>query len=579
MSDTARVTDVTEVHLRRYADIYRVTPVLNHQGLPDDFELLKRADLDDIYQHNSLMVCATGRIYCSQPEETRTIERVRNLLTASGAFKREELRVVPTHRSVIENVIEQGEAEAQEYRQERNELQDEEKSRARNDIESLIKDAMRIGSSDIHIHVRGSRASISMRIDGALKHIHSAWTAPHAQAMCSAVVDGIAGDSDGVATHFKINEPVDATAKLKIDGEALKIRFASTPRSGGFKAVLRILKSFKRGSLTLSELGYLDEQRLVIEQIAAAPQGLVMVGGPTGSGKTTTLALVMDLFGDDKAMYSYEDPVEIENERICQVMVEPESPTCNWVAHSKNTLRMDPDIIQYGELRANEVAEQIVNAASTGHLVLATVHTNSAPLIVQRLNDLGIEYRRLGEPEFLKVLIFQRLLPKTCSACSTSLDAYTTSDPVVMREVERLRSHFQGDASYQNIQVAVEGQNCKECSGTGRSGRVLVAEVVRVDDKGREFIRNANIGEWIGHLKRQGWRSTIDHAEINVKRGILCPLRAETLLGKQFDDLGHQDSFNYEEFRQQVEEMFGGGLPTTQPKAKPQRYLSSGGDE
>lgn len=540
--------------LLRYSDRAGVRPVLRHQDLPKDFELLARPELWEMYRRFGLLVSTKGEIFCSNPFDSTSIERIKNLLTASKTFRRDQLRIIPTDLDVIENIIDV--AVNDKHPVDLQNQSEDDKSRAQRDVDSLINDALRLGSSDIHIDAKGNRASVYMRIDGALAHVHSAWSAEHVKTMCSAIVDGIAGGSDGGAhTHFKVNEPVDATPILNVNGERLKLRYAHTPRAGGIKAVIRILKHLQTGKLTLSELGYLDEQRFLIEQIKAAPQGLVMVGGPTGSGKTTTLALIMDMFDEEKAMYSYEDPVEIENDRICQVMIEPESSTCNWVAHSKNVLRLDPDIIQYGELREKAVADHIVNAASTGHLVLSTVHTNSAPLIVQRLNDLGINYRRLGDPEFLKLLIFQRLLPRTCRACSVPLSSYQTDDHVIRREVARLKEHFISDSDLEEIHVASQDTDCKKCGGTGRSGRVLVAEVVKIDDKGRELIREGRVGEWITYLKRQGWRSVVDHADINVRRGLLCPLKAEQLLGRQFDNSVHHESFDYNAFRKSIREI------------------------
>jgi general secretion pathway protein E len=519
--------------------------ILKSDDLPKSFARLNTDKIDGFTINKRVVIDINGWIYTADPEDTGELESIKNQVTRHGLLDRGSLQVIPTHPSVIDSLL----GGHDELKKVTEGLIAEEHSQARKDIDEILRQGKLLGTSDIHITARRTGVTIEVKVNGQLRELNTHHKYNHAHSMCSVLVDLFAASTEGgSSTHFKVTEPTDATFVRRVDGETVKIRFSSTPCAGGFKAVLRIFASNSVGgsSLTLSKLGYQADHIALIESVTKKPHGLVMVAGPTGSGKTTTLAVMMAMMPANKALYSYEDPVEIDNDRICQVMVVPGSEACDWGHFAKSVLRLDPDVVQYGELREISVAEQIVATASTGHLVLSTIHANSAPLVVQRMEDLGLSYKRLGEPELLELLVFQRLIGRSCSACSEPLSLCTITDPYIQKKIERLRSYFNKKSRHEKVSIACRGKSCNTCNGTGISGRVLVAEVVKVDDKGREFIRRGEVSEWIQYLKKQGWKSTLDHAERLTQAGYLCPITAEDTLGKQFDDESYGESFSYE---------------------------------
>jgi type II secretory ATPase GspE/PulE/Tfp pilus assembly ATPase PilB-like protein len=419
------------------------------------------------------------------------------------------------------------------------------RSKAQKLVDALIKKAVQQDATDIHIQVNQhtGKAFIAFRVFGLLRphrdHVMGteAWAAKDLTESMSALINADAASNNGAPQSFNPREPLDAQIRMQIDNAEKNIRYAQTPTGLGFKVVLRILPveaEVKETQKTIEQLGYPPAQAALLEEAAVSSSGLIIIAGPTGSGKTTTLSVLIGQLPRHLAIYTYEDPIEYTLENATQISVRPDSERLNWATLSKNSLRLDPDVIMFGELRDPVVAKEIINAATTGHLVFTTLHTNSAIGCVTRLHDLGVSYPRLAEPGLLKVLVFQRLLPTVCAQCALKADEVRESRAMQGRQIERLKLYLKSNLEHIRFANTSANNTCKHCQGTGIHGRVIVAEVVEVDATARAFIAEGDLTGWEANLRTKGWQSIQDHAKEYVLSGKACPIFTETILSEKF---------------------------------------------
>ena len=352
-------------------------------------------------------------------------------------------------------------------------------------VDRLMAHAISIGASDIHIEPLIDRLVVRFRVDGMLRPgpSYSAQLSPW-------VVSRIK-----VLAQLDISErfvPQDGRVKLRMSGREIDMRISSVPVVHGEKVVIRLLGT---GNVkpSLKDVGFTGTSYQQLLGELKRPQGMVLVTGPTGSGKSTTLyASLLETATPEINVVTIEDPVEYEVRGINQVPVNPKRGITFALA-LRAILRQDPDVILVGEIRDNETGMIAAEAAMTGHLLLSTLHTNSALATVQRLVELGVP-RHLIAPS-LNAIVAQRLMRKLCSQCCKSYKA-------APRELSRFLPDF--DASGLTLKRAV---GCGVCEGTGYRGRMLIHELLVIDDELRTLIGTAaHSHELAAAAKRKGFR-------------------------------------------------------------------------
>lgn len=335
-------------------------------------------------------------------------------------------------------------------------------------INAIFTQALREGASDIHIEPYETKSVVRFRIDGTLRNI----VEPH-RALHVALISRIK-----VMAQMDIAEkrlPQDGRLTLKVAGKTVDIRVSTLPTGHGERIVLRILeKDAKR--LNLSRLGMAEKTLQQIDTLVHQPHGIFLVTGPTGSGKTTTLySAVSRLDANVLNIMTVEDPTEYDLPNISQTQVNTKIDM-SFAKALRSILRQDPDVIMIGEIRDVETAQIAVQSSLTGHLVLATLHTNDAVSAVTRLVDMGIEPFLLASS--LSGVLAQRLVRCLCSDCRV---AYAPDNA----ELALLKSAHPP----KNIYRAV---GCPACGGTGYKGRIGIYELLVIDDEIRRLVHDRN---------------------------------------------------------------------------------------
>ena len=330
-------------------------------------------------------------------------------------------------------------------------------------INGIIADAARQGVSDVHIEPYESGLVVRMRIDGVLREVLR--MPPH---VAPVVVSRIK-----VMARLDIAErrvPQDGRIGLTLGGRSLDVRVSTLPARAGERVVLRLLDKANAG-IDFEQLGLSGEADAVLRRALAEPNGIILVTGPTGSGKTTTLYAAMKQLNDgSRNILTVEDPVEYAVDGIGQTQVNPKVGL-TFAAGLRAILRQDPDVVLVGEIRDRETADIAVQASLTGHLVMSTVHTNDSVGAITRLRDMKVEPFLIASS--LRAVLAQRLVRRLCPSCREPVEADAA--------VARLVGVPKGATIWQP-------RGCPACDNSGYKGRVGVYEVLRVDDTIRRLI-------------------------------------------------------------------------------------------
>ena len=355
-------------------------------------------------------------------------------------------------------------------------------------VDVVLADAVRARASDVHVEPQAGDLRIRYRVDGLLRDVMTVPRSATAAAVSRIkIVSGL-----DIAERRR---PQDGRAKLTVDGLVVEARISTLPTLHGEKVVIRLLPRAENVP-TLRGTGLSAAQR---EQLGAAllqPQGLVLITGPTGSGKTNTLyAALQELSTPERNVVTLEDPVEVQAPGITQVQVNPKSGL-TFAAGLRSVLRQDPDVVLVGEVRDHETAELAMQASLTGHLVLTTLHTNDAVAAVTRLVDMGVEPFLVASA--LSLVVAQRLVRTPCAACVAPYEPDSRTLALLGLRVSDL-----GDATPRR------GRGCGECAGTGYRGRVGVFEVLPVTAALRQVLLSTPTEAAIGTAARAAGMSTL----------------------------------------------------------------------
>ena len=366
-------------------------------------------------------------------------------------------------------------------------------------VNYLLYNAVRENASDIHIEPDDKRLRVRYRVDGKL---YEKMCPPHQ--MHSALVSRVKIMSELDIAQRRL--PQDGGIHVLMEGRPIDLRVSVMPGNFGEKVVIRVIDPHKM-LYSLESLGFTVENLKLFRGVIQAPNGIVLVTGPTGSGKNTTLyAALTELNSEDVNICTVEDPVECNISGINQFQVN-QTAGFEFSTALRSLLRQDPDIIMVGEIRDQATASIAVQAALTGHLVLSTLHTNDAPGAVTRLLDLGVPPYLVGAS--LIAVLAQRLVRKICANCKTEYEPPASLKKVI----EKIGG---------NVETYYRGVGCKKCRNTGYAGRIAIHELFVPNDEITEMINEgANLKKLRDKTLQNGMVSLQSDGIGKVEAGIL----------------------------------------------------------
>lgn len=388
-----------------------------------------------------------------------------------------------------------------------------------NVVNSILEHAVYEGASDIHIEPAEKEMTVRYRIDGVLKPI---MTLP------KNIQNGVLARIK-ILANLKLDEhmiPQDGRFKILIQDEKLAFRVSILPVYDGEKVVMRLLREGAK-PLNLEELGFLPGPKELVEEAIKKPHGMILVTGPTGSGKTTTLYSVLGILNKPGVNIStVEDPIEYRVAGVNQSQVNPKAGF-TFASGLRALLRQDPNIIMVGEIRDQETAEIAINAAMTGHLVLSTLHTNDAATTLPRLMDMGV-------PPFLvayttNIIVAQRLVRKICQYCKKeqTLDKPAVAELNKTFDIKHLLTLVKQNTKLGATEKEVsnlkffKGEGCRRCGDTGYKGRIGIYEVLPIDQEMIHLInKRATAAEMNDYAKGTGMVTMLEDGLIKAKMGI-----------------------------------------------------------
>ncbi len=365
-------------------------------------------------------------------------------------------------------------------------------------VNLIISRAIEMRASDIHLEPLEDKLRVRYRIDGVLHDVESL-----PKRFQPAVLSRVK-----IMAKLNIAErrlPQDGRIMLRVKGKDIDFRVSSVPTIYGESLVLRILDKSSI-VLDIERLGFPEDELKEFKRLIESPHGIILVTGPTGSGKTTTLYCALEKINTPgKKIITVEDPVEYQLKGVNQIQVKPQIGL-SFANALRSIVRQDPDVILIGEIRDSETADIAIHSALTGHLVLSTLHTNDAPSAITRLIDMGMEDYLLTST--ILCILAQRLVRVLCPHCKVP----SKPDPILLEEI--------GIKEKEEVKV-MEGKGCEHCSYTGYFGRTGIFELLIMDDEMRRFILSEKDASKIKEMaRRKGMRTLREDGWLRVKSGV-----------------------------------------------------------
>lgn len=385
-------------------------------------------------------------------------------------------------------------------------------------VEDLLRSAFEQRASDVHLEPGEHEARARMRVDGVLRA-----TSSIDRHLFPKLVRRIKVMAE--LDHTESRRGQDGRARLEVGQHQVNLRVSVLPSMYGEKVVIRLLDGH-RNALSLDELGFTTHDRERFGQLVGASQGAILVTGPTGSGKSSTLFAVLHALNtDNRSIVTIEDPVETVLPGLTQVHIN-RAHGVGYADILRSILRQDPDVIMVGEIRDQETAESAFRAAQTGHLLLSTLHTNSAAATITRLRYMGLPMYLLTAA--IRGLVAQRLIPCVCQHCAKEQPL----DPATRKTLQA--------ASRFEIPDSVKlGQGCEHCSHTGFLGRVAIFEVLMVTARIKELMFQEESTAAIESAARaEGMTTLLEDAVVKMKAGLVAPQDALRYLSSEPTESG-----------------------------------------
>jgi type II secretory ATPase GspE/PulE/Tfp pilus assembly ATPase PilB-like protein len=532
------------------------TPALAKQRRTDPVVITELRDVGDdrvfrplipwcLKEGGEICVMSSGRVLYARAN-SRQIANLRALIKSKYEQELTNLRLTQAGHGLISKLLEDARTQGAQTAGE-GQPSHEELSQARQRLRTIIAAALERRVSDVHFEIRQRETILKFRRFGMLEE-YERWPSTQARAIAAAAFNFDTDQSDG---HLQPTRPQDASMSIDVSvggqTRTVRMRVGTGPvsQAGGggtldhlpFDMVLRILQ---QGSdekpVTLGDLGYTQSQRQLIERSVTRPHGMILVCGPTGSGKSTTLAACIATVEPHRKIFTVEDPVEKLLPNASQMPVEDSKQETTFAGLVKATMRLDPDVLMVGEVRDEETAENMVRAAITGHLVLSTLHVSGVTKVVPRLQNLRVSREILANPDVLELLIYQRLVPLLCTYCRLPIEVEAYADQ------RRIRDLLEIAGSSEGVYMR-NPKGCAHCDRRGVAGRSVVAEVLPIDDRGREFIQKGDMLSWERDLIGRGWHTIADHALMLVRQGRVDLLHAQEAAG--FRTANEKEAINF----------------------------------
>lgn len=354
-------------------------------------------------------------------------------------------------------------------------------------VNQIINDAVVQGASDIHFDPQDNEFRIRFRVDGMLKTERSL-----PKSMQNMVIARLKIMGNLNITESRL--PQDGRIQIQAQMRAIDIRLSTLPTIYGEKVVMRVLDT-KNAQISISGLKFSEQNQQKFERMIRKPNGIVLITGPTGSGKSSTLSATLNDLNDEALnIITVEDPVEYQLEGINQIQVR-EEVGLTFAAGLRSILRQDPDVIMIGEIRDTETAQMATRASLTGHLVFSTLHTNSAIESIDRLKDMGIEPYLITSS--LEGIVAQRLVRRVCRDCGRTRDVTATEQAVLLKY------------GFHSAQVHA-GAGCPACNHTGYRGRIALHEVFEFDEEAKQLIlAGAASNEILQNAMKKGYEPLV----------------------------------------------------------------------
>lgn len=526
------------------------------EHLKKDYIILLKKQVDPTRKPELIIICSTEKSATSNSD--KNFFHLRNLCTQKGFQRVHKLYAAQTIIALL----------YEKYAKVNKSRSTLDKDGYQKRFDGMLVESIELGVSDIHIETRRDAAVVRYRVNGSLQHADD-WEVKYAREMATVIYQVIAAEKD--TTFIESQQQSAIIDQVLSNGMRVRVRLNTMPAyPDGFDVVMRLLVMGKSsGDLTLTMLGYSDEQQATIRASISKPVGCTIISGTTGSGKSTSLSTMItsrineNMNPETKScsikVITVEDPPEYEIQHATQTPVvrskakDGENPFSDAI---KAAMRSDPDILMVGEVRDGDSAELLVGAVQSGHQAFTTVHAPSAIGIVSRLRSLGISNDVLGSNEFIAGLIYQALVPVLCDKCCRTADEFESEiEPHDIGSIELMERLRQICSPEELSVIRFKGnKKCPHCTG-GIKSRTVVAETIMPDDYMFECFSKSQEPKAWKHYKENGGKFALDHGVDKMKTGICDPRDVEHKLGRVNNILESSDDFAQKLHKKELAEL------------------------